>query len=101
MANRLYSITQNRATNGKRVYKNIEYPSIPMSPDDIYIISKSTDRLDLLANDYYNDSGLWWIISRANPNKVSRDSFFIRPGLQIRIPRDVEAIYNAFENLNK
>ena len=101
MADRLYNITQNRSANGKLVYKNIEYPDIPIQTSDIYIISKSTDRLDLLASDYYNDSKLWWVISRANPDKISKDSFFIRPGLQIRIPRDVEAIYSAFENLNK
>lgn len=84
-----------------RYYKNIEYPEIPVSENDIYIVSKSTDRLDLLARDYYNDVRLWWVISKANPNKIKRDSLFINPGQQIRIPADVESIYNTFEELNQ
>ena len=72
-----------------------------MAPNDVYIISKSTDRVDLLAFDYYNDEKLWWIISKANPGKIKRDSFFIDPGLQIRIPSNVEIIYDEFEKLNR
>ena len=84
-----------------RYFKNIEYPSIPINPNDIYIVTTTTDRLDLLANDYYNDPQLWWVISRANPGKVSRDSFFINPGVQIRIPQNIERIYNSYKELNK
>ena len=102
MPNRLRYIEIKRdQTTNNRYYKNIEYPEIPLSPNDSYIISKSTDRLDLLANDYYNDSRLWWIISKANPGKISRDSLFLNPGIQIRIPTDVEQIYKDYENLNK
>jgi hypothetical protein len=102
MASRLRKIKINRdQTTQNRYYKNIEYPEIPVSSNDIYIISKATDRLDLLANDYYGDVRYWWIISKANPDKVKRDSFFINPGLQIRIPSNVENIYNDFLNLNK
>ena len=101
MANRLRGIIKKRDIDTKKsYYKNIEYPEIPLSPNDSYIISKSTDRLDLLANDYYNDSRLWWIISKANPGKIKRDSFFIDPGLQIRIPSNIQGILSDFENLN-
>ena len=102
MPNRLRYIEIKRdQTTNNRYYKNIEYPEIPVAPNDIYIISKSTDRLDLLAFDYYNDENLWWIISKANPGKIKRDSFFIDPGLQIRIPSNVEIIYDEFEKLNR
>jgi hypothetical protein len=102
MAEKLRNIKVKRDQITKnRYYKNIEYPEIPLSENDVYIVSKSTDRLDLLAKDYYNDVRLWWIISKANPDKVKRDSFFINPGQQIRIPSDVEAIYNLFEKINK
>ena len=87
----------------KKYYKNIEYPSIPVSLNDIYIVSKAGDRLDLLAYDFYKDPDLWWIISRANPNKIKRDSLFLNPGLQIRIPfkGNIQNIYEKFEELNK
>ena len=101
MANRIKNIKVKRdLTTQKRFYKNIEYPEIPISENDIYIISKSTDRLDLLAQDYYNDVRLWWVISKANPDKIQRDSLFLNPGHQIRIPSNVEEIYNLFERLN-
>ena len=102
MASRLRNISKRVDKINKRIYyKNIEYPEIPVSTSDIYIVSKTTDRLDLLANDYYNDPKLWWIISKANPGKISRDSFFIDPGLQIRIPINVEQIQSNFVKLNK
>jgi len=104
MANRLNKIqVRTDLDTNNRYYKNIEYPSIPEDTNDIYIISRSTDRLDLLAFDYYRDSQLWWIISKANPDKVKRDSFFLNPGLQIRIPSqsNVSAIYENFRLLNK
>jgi len=102
MPNKLRNIKIKRDQITKnRYYKNIEYPEIPVSENDVYIMSKSTDRLDLLAKDYYNDVKLWWIISKANPNKVQRDSLFLNPGLQIRIPSEIEDIYNAFDKLNK
>ena len=52
MANRLRDIVIKRDEDTQnRYYKNIEYPEIKVSPNDVYIISTSTDRLDLLAFD--------------------------------------------------
>ena len=101
MANRLRDIKKYKNKDKKSYYKNIEYPNIPISPKDIYIISKGTDRLDLLANDYYGDSNAWWIIVKANPDKIQRDSLFLNPGIQIRIPMNVREVYNTFSKTNK
>ena len=68
--------------------------------DDVYIITKDGDRLDLLAEQFYKDTELWWVISISNINKIKRDSFFIEPGTQIRIPQNVESIQDAFNELN-
>ena len=100
MPSRLVNIKKRRKEDDKLYYKNLEYPSIPVSADDLYIISKSTDRLDLLANDYYGDSNAWWIIVKANPDKIKRDSFFLNPGLQIRIPMNIREIYDNFDKIN-
>lgn len=93
-------IRRDSLKGGKRTYKGIKYPSIPISSSDAYIIAKVGDRLDTMAYDFYKDSRLWWIISRANPNKIKRDSFFINPGLRIRIPIDINRIKDEYENLN-
>ena len=58
------------------------YSSIPESDDDIYVITQDGDRLDLLANTFYNDSTLWWYIAKANGLKVMN----IPIGTSLRIP---------------
>tara|TARA_B100000424_G_scaffold202029_1_gene159124 strand:- start:444 stop:755 length:312 start_codon:yes stop_codon:yes gene_type:complete len=102
MANRLKFIPRQKGSNNKRVFKYIKYPNIPLSIDDIYAITIDGDRLDLIANQFYNDVDLWWIISTANPDIIRRDSFNLRPGLQIRIPdpASVNNILRSFQLLN-
>jgi len=90
-----------KISDNKRHLKNIKYPNIPLSIDDIHIITIDGDRLDLIANRFYKDSDLWWVISIANPSKIRRDSFFIKPGTQIRIPIDLDSIMEDFEKVNK
>ena len=100
MPSRLNYISKRR-NNNKRVYKNIKYPEIPLSVNDLYIMTTSGDRLDTLANQFYQDVDLWWIITTANPDVIRRDSFNLKPGIEIRIPQDIEIILEEFEELNK
>ena len=102
MPSRLESIEQYRENN-KRYFKYIKYPNIPLSVNDIYAVTVEGDRLDLIANQFYNDVDLWWIITTANPDIIRRDSFNLKPGLQIRIPdpNRVSNILRSFEQLNK
>ena len=59
------------------------------------------DRLDSLAEQYYNDVRLWWIISTANPHVVRNDSYALKPNLEIRIPSNTNRILENFKALNK
>lgn len=45
---------------------------IPRLVDDIeYTITKTYERRpDLLANDLYQDPGLWWVFAQRNPNTL-------------------------------
>ena len=99
-SNRLEFLPIYKRGDRKDIYKPLKYPSIPSSLNDIYIITTIEDRLDTLAYRYYKDTELWWIISCANPGVVRRDSFFIKTGLQIRIPLEIENIKRKFEELN-
>ena len=63
----------------KPYYVNEIYPLIPASDSDIYIMTRNGDRLDLLAEEYYDNSNLYWVIASANPEKVRNDSFFCDP----------------------
>ena len=100
MPSRLNYITKKRIS-GKKYYTNLKYPEIPLSVDDLYITTTSGDRLDSLAYEFFNDVDLWWIITTANPDVIRRDSFNLKPGMEIRIPDNVQGILEAFEKLNK
>ena len=89
-----------RNSNNRRYYKAIKYPNIPPSVNDIYLITSIGDRLDLLAHRYFKDKKLWSIIPTANPDVVKKDSFYLKPGLEIRIPTNITTILNNFEKLN-
>ena len=98
---RLLPIKQKRRyQDTKSYYRQIKYPTITAAIEDFYIITKAGDRLDLLAEQFYNDPGLWWIITLANPDKIKRDSFSVPNGLQIRIPADHRAIIEDYKVLN-
>ena len=86
--------------NRKQYFKYLKYPVIPPSVDDVYITTSVGDRLDLLADTFYNDVDLWWIIATANPDVLRRDSYNLKPGLEIRIPLNTEEILREYENLN-
>ena len=96
---RLKPIIKKTGARGQ-FYKYIKYPEVPLSFDDIYIITKTEDRLDLLAEQFYKDTSLWWIISIANPGLVKRDSFFVPGGVQLRIPANRQSIIENFNSLN-
>ena len=100
MANRLKFIPRQKGSNNKRVFKYIKYPNIPLSINDIYVITDSTDRLDLLANRFYKDMRLWWVIAVANRDILKRDSYAVPPGIEIRIPSNVKGILRNYEEMN-
>lgn len=74
------------------------YPKIEERDDDVLHRVIVGERLDLLAYRYYNDSGLWWIISRAN----GLDPSIISPevGIELNIPQNTGDILTRFQSLN-
>lgn len=98
--NRLFNVKKLKKPDSKRYFKPLRYPSIPLSVDDIYVTATAGDRLDLLAHQFYKDVRLWWIISVANRDVIRRDSYSIKPGIEIRIPGNINHILKAFELLN-
>ena len=101
MKDRIREIQIIRNTEGKNYYRNIKYPEIPLSSEDIYVLTTVGDRLDSLVYQFYNDIRLWWIIAVANPQKIRRDSYVLRSNLEIRIPRNIPEILDSFNDLNR
>ena len=99
MANRYQNIPKTKI-KGKEVYVTSRYPEVPLSEDDIYVYTTQGDRFDTLAQQYYNDSYLWWIISIANTDQLSQNTLVIPAGLQIRIPNNPSDIIRNFNLIN-
>ena len=42
--------------NGNLAYRTSRYPEVPLSENDVYVVTTVGDRLDSLAYSYYNDN---------------------------------------------
>jgi nucleoid-associated protein YgaU len=84
---------------GKQYYATTLYQNIPLSNTDLYVNTTVGDRYDLLAQQFYGDSSLWWVIPMAN-NQLVKDSLFPPVGLTIRIPSNVGNIVTEFRLIN-
>lgn len=101
MARSRYDTTGERKdSNGNRIKKSIIYPSIPSNDtEDAIIDIEETERLDKLANEYYGDTELWWVI--AEVNNLGRGTLYVDPGQRIRIPMDISKVFSRLENVNE
>jgi len=95
MASRYKNNETQKLKDGRVVYKTKIYPNIPKSDKDIYIVTQTGDRLDTLANQFYGDSSLWWII--ATSNNIHDATFSVSDGTILRIPENYIEIINNFE----
>ena len=94
--------------NSRQAYVTSRYPEVPVSADDIYVYTTQGDRFDVLAQQYYNDSSLWWVISIANTGNAGagtlpvlpQNSLVIPEGIQIRIPNNPLEVYDVFNRIN-
>jgi len=96
--NRYTYIETKKSTQGREYKVNPIYPSIPLSENDTYVITVGGDRYDTLAQEFYNDSRLWWIVATAN--NADRDTINITPGTQLRIPANPSQIISEYKRFN-
>lgn len=84
--------------NNIRYYKSTIVPNIPIRDTDIFAYPLYGDRFDTIANRYYGDPNLWWIIAKANEigkGKISPD-----PEKKLRIPTEIEPILESVTKSN-
>jgi hypothetical protein len=89
-----------QTSDNRPYYKGKFYPNIPLSENDVYVITNIGDRLDSLAYSYYSDISLWWVISMAN-NNITKGALYPTPGTQLRIPTNITQVIQLFEQYNK
>ena len=99
MINRYQNIsTTKNSQTAPPFYVNAIYPDIPLSNDDSYVITTLGDRLDLMALDFYGDTGYWWIIASAN--SLPGDSLFPPIGMQLRFPANLSSVITNYNKIN-
>jgi len=96
--NRYDSTQITKRWDGKRVYLTTSYPIITPNENDAIIITNEADYLDSLAYTYYSDPTLWWVIASAN--NLGKGRMSVPPGIQIRIPSNINAILVNFNSIN-
>lgn len=96
---RIKTIQNPKDNNGTKYYSTTIYPKIPLSENDIYVLTNKGDRLDLLAQQFYGDPNLWWVISSSNGN-LTQNSLNIPEGTQLRIPSNTGRTIELFNKLN-
>mgnify|MGYP000010210354 FL=1 len=97
MASRYNYIQTTRYDKIPAFYQQI-YPSVVLASNDYYIEVGYNDRLDLIANDFYGDSTLWWVIAMAN--NLPGDSLFAPVGFELRIPADLSVALEEYSDKN-
>jgi hypothetical protein len=83
---------------GSTYYETNIYPEVQPTNTDYYVITTVNDRLDLIAQDFYQDSSLWWVIASANA--LPGDSIYPPIGIQLRIPTNLKTILNNYNSVN-
>ena len=70
--------------DGKHKKATTIFPTIPATTSDTFIITTTTDRLDKLANIFYQDVTLWWVIAAANG--LGKGTLVVPANTKLRIP---------------
>ena len=99
MANRYKTIRRAVTEDGVPYIQNPVYPDIPETSEDIYLITTAGDRYDILAQQFYGNTDYWWIIAAANNS--TRDSLYIEPGVQIRVPQPRNRVLTIYDRENR
>ena len=93
-------VIRDKKTNN-RVLSSTLFPKIDEQEDDIFVNTNIGDRLDLLAHHFYDDVTLWWVIAQANKGILKKGSMNVSPGLRLRIPQNINKIFNDLRRLNE
>ena len=94
-----YSFESKDKDKNFRKYDSTLYPKIEHEEDDIIIVSKSGDRFDLLAYQYYGDVTLWWVIAQAN--QLGKGTLNVPAGTTLHIPQNLDKIYAKLDTINR
>ena len=97
MASRYSTTKQIKDGNGRRRAEPTIFPVPPAVSSDTYIQITTPERLDTLANRFYGNSQLWWVIAVANG--LGKGTLYIPENTRLRLPSNTE-LENLIEQTN-
>jgi len=83
---------------GTRYKSTTLYPKITRKDSDITYYTRFGDSYGSLANRFYSDQSLWWVIAKANEGFKGNLKFKI--GERVIIPMEIGEIVSELERLN-
>jgi len=87
-----------RRNDNKLQYQSLVIPNFEERTDDTVIEVNDYSRLDVLASDIFGDSTLWWVL--ASYNNLPGDSLYTTGVRYLRIPSDINIVYNKVKEVN-
>ena len=76
----------------------VEKKKKTIKDSDIFVYPVYGDRFDTMAQRYYENSNLWWIIAKAN--EISDGRIAPDPLVKLRIPTEIEDILQSISEAN-
>ena len=89
------SVKKRRDKNGNRYLVPSTVPNIPIKDSDVFVYPICGDRLDTIANRFYNDPSLWWIVAKAN--NIGEGRIGLDMEKKLRIPTEIGDIIDLVE----
>jgi len=93
-----YQKIKKDSSDGRRKLSTTHYAKIESKNSDIIYRVKYGDSYSTLANRFYKDQTLWWVIARAN--KEFKGNIRPKVGQKLTIPTDISDIINDLNYLN-
>lgn len=87
--------SQLRVIDGVEFWDYPEWPELPIQDDDVSHTVKQGDRSDTIANTYYGDPALWWVVSLANGLDLMPT--YLNEGDALRIPSPRYVLQEVFK----
>lgn len=78
--------------DGVEFWDILDLPEIPAQRDDLIHTVVGADRLDLIAQRYYTDPRLWWVIAVANDLEELPTELNVGDDIRIPSPRYVTQV---------
>ena len=81
-----YDIVKKITEKGINRIGTADLPKFTENNSDVLLIATDGDRCDLIAQEYYGTSELWWFVASVNNLKSNN----IQAGTQLRVPISTE-----------